>query len=129
MKTKTSAVMLKTFPPDLTLKETRNFLNEIKNAVKVERPHLVLDCTHIREVNDSMVYQLLCCLEVAIKHNGDVKLAAVPAGVSKALITTGVSRLFEVFPTTAEAVASFYRFSATPEPIAPSALLEAEGVA
>ncbi len=90
-----------------------------------------MDCTHIREVNDSMVYQLLCCLEVAIKHNGDVKLAAVPAEVSRALITTGVSRLFEVFPTAAEAVASFYRFSAfsaTPEPIAPSALLEAEGV-
>jgi anti-anti-sigma regulatory factor len=55
---------------------------------------------------------LLCCLEEAIKRNGDVKLAAVPPGARSALKLTGVDRLFEMFDTNAEAVNSFRGLSA-----------------
>ena len=89
--------MLKQFPQDLSLKQTRAFLDEIKTAMKVERPRLVLDCSHMRQMDNSVIYLLLCCLEEAIKHNGDIKLAAVPSKVAAMLTTSGVSRLFEVF--------------------------------
>ena len=106
------AVMLKQFPQDLSLKQTRAFLDEIKTAMKVERPRLVLDCSHMRQMDNSVIYLLLCCLEEAIKHNGDIKLAAVPSKVAAMLTTSGVSRLFEVFHTPAEAVTSFGRLTA-----------------
>jgi anti-anti-sigma regulatory factor len=54
---------------------------------------------------------LLCCLEEAIKRNGDVKLAAVPAGARSTLELTGVDRLFEIFDTNVDAVNSFRRLT------------------
>jgi len=57
---------------------------------------------------DRRVIQLLLgCLEEAIKRNGDVKLSAVPKAAKAILEVTGVSRLFEVFDTNAEALISF----------------------
>jgi hypothetical protein len=47
---------------------------------------------------------LLCCLEEAMKRNGDVKLAAIPAGAEA---TVELIRLFEIFETSADAVKSF----------------------
>jgi len=52
---------------------------------------------------------LLCCLEEAMKRNGDVKLAAIPDGVRALLEHTGAGRVFEGFDTTAEALDSFCR--------------------
>jgi len=50
---------------------------------------------------------MFCCLEEAIKHNGDVKLAELPAGSDSILELTGVNRLFDIFDTAAAAVHSF----------------------
>jgi len=55
---------------------------------------------------------MLCCLEEAVKRNGDVKLAAVPAGARSTLKLTGIDRIFEIFDTNVEAASSFRRFSA-----------------
>jgi anti-sigma B factor antagonist len=103
--------MMKQFPQDLSLRQTKKFLDEVKKEMKVERPRLVLDCSHMRQVDNSVLYLLICCLEEAIKHNGDIKLAALPPVVANKLSTTGVSRLFEIFNTPAEAMNSFNQSS------------------
>ena len=55
------------------------------------------------------IHMLLCCLEEAMKHNGDVKLAAVTPSVGEILELTRVDRLFEIYETQTEAVNSFFR--------------------
>lgn len=55
------------------------------------------------------IHMLLCCLEEAMKHNGDVKLAAVSRSVGDVLEQTRVDRLFEIYETQTEAVNSFFR--------------------
>jgi hypothetical protein len=60
-------------------------------------------------MDESLVYVLVCCLEAAMKRNGDVRLAGLPAGARALLVRIGISRLFEIFNTTAEAVSSFGR--------------------
>ena len=57
---------------------------------------------------------LLCCLEEAMKRNGDVKLASVPAAAEAILQLTLVDRLFEAFDSTAEAIDSFHRSPTAP---------------
>ena len=54
---------------------------------------------------------LLDCLEIAMKRNGDIKLAAMHAQPKAMLELTGVDRLFEFFDTTADAARSFRRLS------------------
>jgi anti-anti-sigma regulatory factor len=41
-----------------------------------DRAYIVLDCSKVGVMDRSAIYLLLCCLEEAMKRNGDVKLAA-----------------------------------------------------
>jgi anti-sigma B factor antagonist len=98
------AVTVKQLPEQLSVKQERVFFREVESSMNVDRPCLVLDCSHVRRLDGSVIHLLLCCLEEAIKRNGDVKLAALPAGAEAAAALT---RLFEIFDTTADAVKSF----------------------
>ena len=77
--------------------------------MNIDRPCIVLDCSQVRQMNRSAIHLLLCCLEEAMKRNGDVKLAGITAGSGRLLERTGVDRLFEMFDTNVEAVNSFRR--------------------
>jgi anti-sigma B factor antagonist len=99
--------VVKHLPEALSMKEQRLFFAEVASCFNVERPHIVLDCSRVRKMDRSAIHLLLCCLEEAMKRNGDVKLAAVRVESRALLEATGADRLFEVFDTSAEAVTSF----------------------
>jgi anti-anti-sigma regulatory factor len=94
-------------PERFSRKEAQNFTREVERSMTVTRPYLVLDCSNVQHLDNSMVNMLLHCLEEAIKRNGDVKLAGVP--VTDNSILGPANRLFEIFDTTAEAVNSFHQ--------------------
>jgi anti-sigma B factor antagonist len=102
-------VLIKQLPETLSGKQGRVFLREVESSMSVDRPFIVLDCSHVHRLDRSVVEVLLCCLEEAIKRNGDVKLASIPSGAEAILELTGVNRLFEIFDTTAGAVHSFHQ--------------------
>jgi anti-anti-sigma regulatory factor len=94
-------------PERFSRKEAQNFTREVERSMTVTRPYLVLDCSNVQHLDNSMVNLLLHCLEEAMKRNGDVKLAGVP--VTDDSILGPANRLFEIFDTTAEAVNSFHQ--------------------
>ena len=77
--------------------------------MNVERPSIVLDCARLREMDQHGLHLLLCCLEGAIKRNGDVRLAALTPTAMVNLETSGIDRLFRIFASTDEAAESFER--------------------
>jgi anti-anti-sigma regulatory factor len=95
-------------PEQCTKKEARNFTRELERSMTPTRPYLVLDCSNVRHLDNSVIHLLLECLEEAMKRNGDVKLAGVPL-TANAILGPATSRLFEIFDTTAEAVNSFHQ--------------------
>jgi anti-anti-sigma regulatory factor len=97
------AVTVKQLPEQLGVKQGRVFFREVVSSMNVDRPCIVLDCSHVHQLEGSVVHLLLCCLEEAMKRNGDVKLAAIPPAEA----TPEITRLFEIFDTTADAVKSF----------------------
>ena len=103
------AVAVKQLPETLNANRGRTFFKELESCLNIDRPCLVLDCSKVRVMDSSAAHFLLCCLEEAIKRNGDVKLAAIPAGAAAILELSGIDRLFEVYDTNAEAVSSFRR--------------------
>jgi anti-anti-sigma regulatory factor len=96
-------------PERLGVKERRSFLREVEDRMNMERPYLVLDCSNISQLDTSVVYLLLRCLEEALKRNGDVKLAGIPLITEVMPGLTGINRLFEIFDATADAVNSFHQ--------------------
>ena len=100
-------VVVKQVPETLNEKGGRLFFNDLESCMNVDRPSIVFDCSKVLQMDKAAIHLLLCCLEEAIKRNGDVKLAAIPAGARTLLEITGADRLFEMFDTNAEAVSSF----------------------
>ena len=103
----TNAVTIKQLPERVTTENARLFLRDLESSINVMHPCIVLDCSRLDQMDTLAVHLLLDCLEHVMKHNGDIKLAAVPAEAKAMLELTGVSRLFEQFDTGAEAVCSF----------------------
>jgi anti-anti-sigma factor len=101
-------VQVKQSPEVLGGKQGKSFLREVEKSLEMERPRLVLDCSRVRQMDRSGVLLLLCCLEEALKRNGDMRLAGVQPGVRAALERTGASRVLEMYESTAAAVNSFH---------------------
>lgn len=96
-------------PATLDGKQAQAFLRSLEDCAQTPRPSIVLDCSQLRRMDKPVLLLLLACLETAMKRNGDVRLAAIPTGVAPILESTGVSRLFKTFGTTADAIDSFRR--------------------
>ena len=105
-------VEIKQLPEASNVKRARLFLSELESCMNTDRPCVVLDCSDVRQMDRTVIHLLLCCLELAIKRNGDVKLSAVSPAATATLELTGVSRLFEMFETNADALMSFHRLPA-----------------
>jgi len=100
-------VIVKQLPDDLSVKQGRVFFREVEECLNSDRPRIVFDCSKLQQLDSAGIHVLLRCLEEAMKRNGDVKLAALPAAAAATLEVTGVNRLFEFFDTTTDAVCSF----------------------
>ena len=91
------------------MKRGRLFFKELESRMNIDRPCIVLDCSRVREMDRFAIHMLLCCLEEAMKRDGDVKLAAVSPSARETLELTRVDRLFEIYDTETEAVNSFFQ--------------------
>lgn len=101
------AVTVKKFPAELTAHTERFFLREAEICLDGRRPALVLDCAGMRCVDRHGIWLMLRCLEEAMKRNGDVRLAEVAAEPRAVLEAAGLGRLFRIYKTSDEAIASF----------------------
>jgi anti-anti-sigma regulatory factor len=71
------------------------------------RPAVVLDCSALCKLDKSTMYLFFCCLEEAMKRNGDVRLAGVKPEAFVVLESAGAGYLFRNFATALEAVDSY----------------------
>lgn len=101
-------VVVKQVPGTTRGREARLFLREIEKCVEMDRPRIVLDCSNLRHLDRPAARLLICCLEEAMKRNGDVKLAALPVGAELVLELVGLGTIFEAYGTVAEAESSFH---------------------
>ena len=99
----------------MDIEQGKRFLAAMEDCIDVDRPRIVLDCSRVRHMGRQAVNVLLCCLEEAMKRNGDVKLAAVPPDARAVLEITGADRLFEILDTMEDAVEGFYHRHAKTE--------------
>ena len=88
-----------------------------KKCAETERPLFVLDCSLVRTMDTATIHLLLSCLEEVMKCNGDVRLAALCPEAEDTLRLSGVSRLFETYPTAEAAILSFQKRASSMAPL------------
>jgi anti-anti-sigma factor len=117
-------VVVKQLPSSLDGRQQQLFLEDVESSMALRRPSLVLDCSRLQELDADATHLILHCLEAALKRNGDVKLAALPARAQGVFAAAGLERLFDLYDTAAEAVASFSQARSRNAPRAAVALLQ-----
>jgi anti-sigma B factor antagonist len=99
--------------PEITSEDQgRRFLGKVQERMSDRRPGLVLDCSGLSQMDKPVLHLLLSCLEEAMKRNGDARLAAVSPSAQGMLKSIGADRLFQIFPSNADAVDSYHQRSA-----------------
>ena len=107
-------VIVMELPERLKHSDVEKFLEELQPLLESENPRIVLDCSQVRYADSVGVEMLRRSMQEAMKHKGDMKLAAVLPASSVILELMRVDRLFEMFETAEEAVESFLGFRSYP---------------
>lgn len=94
-------------PAQVSQKSRTELLNCLSTALESGHARFVLDCSQMSTFGPEELHLLLCCLEEAMKHKGDVRLAHLGPDGQAILATFGAERLFEVFDTSESAVCSY----------------------
>lgn len=117
-------VAVKQIPSDPQMQQL--FLEEVRASMPQRRPCLVLDCSQLRKLDADTMHLMLHCLEEALRRNGDVRLGGLGREAVPVFEAAGLGRLFELYATAGEAVASFHQGILAGEPgTAAVAVLEA----
>ena len=104
-------VIVQRLPGRITSVEARSLFDEIQSSLQGMRPRVVFDLSDVCALDVKGVGMLLRCLEIVMKENGDLKLAAIPQKQELLCEMSRLDGLFETFETTREAVESFHNFS------------------
>jgi anti-anti-sigma factor len=100
-------VSINKLPPQLDRGHQKAFYCELEKYINIDRPCVVLDCSLLAKLDRHAIHLLLCCLEEAMKRNGDVRLAALQPEPHMVLHSTGLDSIFQVFDSVNDAVESF----------------------
>ena len=103
-------VVVKALPEILDLSHSEVLFREFADLFERDHPRLVFDFSTVKYLDSGGVELLLRCMEEAMKRNGDLKLAAIPAPVAVILEMTRVDRLFEIYENCSDAVESYHHF-------------------
>ena len=110
MESSNRPVVVKRMPERMNLKQARGFFKEVQPFLNSDRPQLVFDMSQVKHIDAAGVEILLSCMRDAMRHDGDLKLAALSPQAAVVLELTRAGRLFEIYDTSAAAVKSFSSF-------------------
>ena len=94
----------------MNLKQARSFFKEVQPFLNSDRPQIVFDMSQVRQIDAAGVDVLLRCMREAMRHDGDLKLAALSPQAAVVLELTRTGRLFEIYENSTAAVKSFSSF-------------------
>jgi anti-anti-sigma regulatory factor len=109
MRTKVRSVAVRKLPQSISGSQRQAVYKDLESCINVDRPAVVLDCSQVTGFDRSAIHLLLCCLEEAMKRNGDVRLAALSPKAQADLKAAEVDSLFQSFENIGEAIDSFHR--------------------
>jgi anti-anti-sigma factor len=111
------AVTVKALPDRLDAVELPAFRRAMQSVIDSDQPQVVLDLSSVKYLDSAGIENILHCLSVVVRRDGELKLAALSPEAASLLSLTRVARFFEIFPSVDEAVHSFDSFVADVDPV------------
>ncbi len=107
MKYRNRLIEVRALPVQIDGAQLRTLYRDLESCINVDSPAVVLDCSMLCQVDKPAIHFLLCCLEEAMKRNGDIRLAALQPELLAEIQSTGLDSLFQIFDSVEDALESF----------------------
>jgi anti-sigma B factor antagonist len=85
---------------------TESLLEKVRSNISAGHKTVVINLSQTMRVDSSGLGELVTCLVTATRHDGTVRLAAVPQQIRGLMKMTNILKAFEVFDTEDEALAA-----------------------
>ena len=83
--------------------------DELHKLSTKKKKKIVLDLSGVQSMNSSGLGMLIGALTTMKNAGGDLKIAAASKKIENLLVITKLSTVFDLFPTTKKAIASFVK--------------------
>jgi anti-anti-sigma factor len=103
-------VLVKRVPENMNQREAQKFLADVRPLLNADRPQLVFDLSQVRQLDVAGIEVLMQCMSMAMRKDGDLKLASLSDHAAIVLELTRTDRLFEIYDTSTDAARSYSSF-------------------
>jgi anti-anti-sigma factor len=103
-------VLVKRVPEHMNQREAQRFLADVRPLLTADRPQLVFDLSQVRQLDVAGIEVLMQCMSMAMRKDGDLKLASLSDHAAVVLELTRTDRLFEIYDTSTDAARSYSSF-------------------
>ena len=104
---KKGVVLLKVNLVRATLKEAEKFKNMLKKDIDSGQKKLVIDLSYCEFIDSTFLGTIVISLKKVTAVGGDIKLVGFQPAVRSMFELTRISKVFETFESTDEALSSF----------------------
>lgn len=87
----------------LTEPEQNEFRTTVKNLLADGARHIIVNLGEVKHVNSCALGSMVCAMVMMRKSGGDVRFAGINRDVGKILEITHLDRVFQLYPSVAEA--------------------------
>lgn len=102
-----SSVVVKTLAGRLDRTAVAGFRRDMQALLRNDPPRVVLDFCTVTHLDSAGLEALLSSLSAIVRHDGELKLAALSPQAATILEVSRIGRFFEIFRTVEDAVRSF----------------------
>ena len=103
-------VLVKRVPENMNHRESQKFFADVRPLLNADRPQLVFDLSQVRQLDVAGIEVLMQCMSMAMRKDGDLKLASLSDHAAVVLELTRADRLFEIYETSTDAARSYSSF-------------------
>ena len=103
-------VLVKRVPENMNQREAQKFFADVRPLLNADRPQLVFDLSQVRQLDVAGIEVLMQCMSLAMRKDGDLKLASLSDQAAIVLELTRTDRLFEIYDTSTDAARSYSSF-------------------
>ena len=103
-------VLVKRVPERMNQREAQKFFADVRPLLNADRPQLVFDLSQVRQLDVAGIEVLMQCMSMAMRKDGDLKLASLSDQAAVVLELTRTDRLFEIYDSSTDAARSYSGF-------------------
>jgi anti-anti-sigma factor len=96
--TKNPCTVVVNLPEQVTAKQTRTLMRDLRDQLNVDQPFVILDLSEVKEIDTAGLDLLLECLNQTVRRDGTIRVRGISPEAATVLELTGMDQILDLVP-------------------------------